>query len=214
MDEKLAQLRVALGLPETATADEILDAAGTAIAAAKAAETEAAAAKTKADTEAAAAAAKKAETENASAGTPALVAAASVARLTSRVDHLELSPKLDKLLFAAREAGAVIPDSAEKTIREAAVKHGVPYATSLIDAYPKGQAVDAGSVQTGANGKGGDPPQHRFDKFGPKVWNAANAPKEMKLFGRKIVAIQQAEAAGRKFTDAAEAFEYARGVVR
>lgn len=143
MEEQIAQLRSRLGMPETATPEEVLAACLTAMDTMDAAK-----AKAKADEEAAA---------KAAAGTSASeksTEAAAVRTLEKRLAALEHGPKMDKAFFDAREAGKKVPDALETQLREAASRmspdEGLAHVSGVLKYLPADVTPEGGRVTRAA----------------------------------------------------------------
>lgn len=145
MEEQIAQLRSRLGMPETATPEEVLAACLTAMDTMDAAK-----AKAKADEDAAAAAAAGTKVEEKA----ATEAAAQVRTLEKRLSALEHGPKMDKAFFDAREAGKKVPEALELELREAAslmpTDKGLAHVSGVLKHLPADVTPDGGRVTRAA----------------------------------------------------------------
>lgn len=150
MEEQIAQLRSRLGMPETATPEEVLAACLTAMDTMDAAK-----AKAKADEEAAAKAAAGTKVEEKA----ATEAAAQVRALEQRVDRrfaaLEHGPKMDKLFADALDAGKNIPPEDEKKLRVSAAKlptieDALDHVSTALKLIPAGTTPEGGRVTRAA----------------------------------------------------------------
>lgn len=146
MEEQIAQLRSRLGMPETATPEEVLAACLTAMDTMDAAK-----AKAKADEEAAAKAAAGTKVEEKA----ATEAAAQVRTLEKRLAALEHGPRLDKAFTDARDAGKAVPEALETQLREAASRmstpdEGLAHVSGILKYLPADVTPEGGRVTRAA----------------------------------------------------------------
>ena len=132
MDEQLAQLRSALGLPPEASAEETITAALAFVASAAAATEEAAKAK---------AAEPAAVAPPAVVAPPATAAAnAQLLKLVADVEAIRTEPLFAEAFREARAAGKAVPPELEKLLRKA----GLETAKATLSALPAGQTPAEG----------------------------------------------------------------------
>lgn len=150
MDELLAQLRSALGLPPEASAEETITAALAFVASAAAATEEAAKAK---------AAEPAAVTPPAVVAPPATAAAnAQLLKLVADVEAIRVEPLFAEAFREARAAGKNVPPDMEKLLRAA----GLQTATAMLATLPAGQTPAEGTVQ-GKRAASGELPKTSSD---------------------------------------------------